>query len=75
MAERLLARPLSAKEKRIVKSSVGDLLAHYQQEPDEAEKLLAVGDSKPDAKLDAPTLAAYTMVANELMNMDEALNK
>jgi hypothetical protein len=75
MAERLLARPLSKQEMKIVKSSVGDLLTHYQAEPKEAEKLLAVGDSKPDPKLDAPTLAAYTMVANELMNMDEVLNK
>ena len=27
------------------------------------------------AQLDKPTLAAYTMVANELMNLDEVLNK
>ena len=75
MAERLLARPLTAKERKIVEAGLGDLLAHYQQAPQEAEKLLAVGDSKPDANLDAPTLAAYTMVANELMNLDETLNK
>ncbi|MEI9962018.1 MAG: hypothetical protein WDM76_13060 [Limisphaerales bacterium] len=49
--------------------------AHYEKAPKEAEKLLAVGDSKPDAKLDVPTLAAYTMVANELLNLDENLNK
>ncbi|HEY4417640.1 MAG TPA: DUF1553 domain-containing protein [Verrucomicrobiae bacterium] len=75
MAERLLARPLTPAEKQIVDSSLAELLTHYQQQPKEAEKLLAVGDSKPDAKLDAPTLAAYTMVANELMNLDETLNK
>ena len=75
MAERLLARPLTAKERKIVEAGLGDLLAHYQQAPQEAEKLLAVGDSKPDANLDPPTLAAYTMVANELMNLDETLNK
>jgi hypothetical protein len=75
MAERLLARPLTAREKKIVAAGLSDLLAHYQQEPKEAEKLLAVGDSKPEAKPDAPTLAAYTMVANELMNLDEVLNK
>ena len=75
LAERLLARRLTAKEKKIVAANAGGLLAHYQQQPKEAEKLLAVGDSKPDPKLDAPTLAAYTMVANELMNLDEVLNK
>jgi hypothetical protein len=75
MAERLLARPLTTKEKEIVTASAGKLLAHYQAEPKEAEQLLAVGETKPDAKLDTPTLAAYTMVANELMNLDEVLNK
>jgi hypothetical protein len=75
MAERLLARPLTAKERKIVETSAGELLAQYQAEPKAAEQLLAVGDSKPDAKLDPPTLAAYTMVANELMNLDEVLNK
>ena len=75
MAERLLARPLTAKEKRIVASGLGDLLEHYRRDPQAAERLLAVGDSKPDPSLEAPTLAAYTMVANELMNLDEVLNK
>ena len=75
MAERLLARPLTAKEKKIVESGLAGLLAHYEQSPKEAEQLLAVGDFKSDAKLDVPTLAAYTMVANELMNLDETLNK
>jgi hypothetical protein len=75
MAERLLARPLTAKERQIVKANAADLLAHYQAEPKEAEQLLTVGESKPDPKIAAPTLAAYTMVANELMNLDEVLNK
>jgi hypothetical protein len=28
-----------------------------------------------DRKLDAPTLAAWTMLANQLMNLDEVLCK
>ncbi len=75
MAERLLARPLTAKEKQILQANVADLLTHYRAEPKAAEQLLAVGESKPDPKITAPTLAAYTMVANELMNLDEVLNK
>jgi hypothetical protein len=75
MAERLLARPLGAPEKKVVESGLADFLAHYQQSRRDTADLLAVGDSKPDAKLDGATLAAYTMVANELMNLDEALNK
>ena len=43
--------------------------------PTTPTKLLAVGESKADPRLDAPTLAAWTMLANELMNLDEVLNK
>ena len=43
--------------------------------PDGAKKLLAVGQSPADPKLDPPTLAAWTMLTNELMNLDEVLNK
>jgi hypothetical protein len=75
MAERLLARRLTAKEKSILQDSAKNLLVHYQAEPKAVAELLAVGESKPDAKLNPPTLAAYTMVANELMNLDEMLNK
>ena len=75
MAERLIARPLNAAEKRIVTGGLKDLLAHYKSSPKDAEALVAVGESKADATLDKPTLAAYTMVANQLLNLDEVLNK
>ena len=75
MAERLLARPLTSKEKKIVAASANDLVAQYKSDPKAAEQLLAVGEMKPDAKIDPIKLAAYTMVVNELMNLDEVLNK
>ena len=75
MAERLIARPLKPAEQKVVTNGLKELLAHYQSSPKEAEKLLKVGESTADASLDQPTLAAYTMVANQLMNLDEVLNK
>lgn len=75
MAQRLLARAFRPAERKVVESTLNDLLAHYRTEPKEAEKLIAIGESKADASLDKPTLAAYTMVANQLMNLDEVLNK
>ena len=75
MAERLIARPLNSAEKRSVTGGLKDLLAHYKSSPKDAEALVAVGESKADATLDKPTLAAYTMVANQLLNLDEVLNK
>ena len=75
MAEWLIGRPLNAKEKKVVEAGLKELIAHYQQSPADAEALIKVGESKADASLDKPTLAAYTMVANQLMNLDEVLNK
>ena len=75
MAERLMSRPLKPEELKVARSSLNDLLASYKDAPDDADELLEVGESKADESLDPPTLAAYTMVANEMMNLDEVLNK
>jgi hypothetical protein len=75
MAKRLLARPLRPEEAKVALASLDELLAFYRSHAKEAAELLAVGESKADAVLDAPTLAAWTMLANELMNLDEVLNK
>ncbi len=75
LAKRVLARPFTAKEVPVVQASLNDLLAEFKAKPDEAKKLLAFGESKADPKVDAATLAAWTMLANEVMNLDEVLNK
>ena len=38
-------------------------------------QFFAVGESKPEAGVDPAQLAAYTMIANQLFNLDEVLNK
>ena len=75
IARRVLARPFRPEELTVVRASLSKLEAYYQSHPDQAAKLLAVGESKPDSRLDPPTFAAWTMLANELMNLDEFLNK
>ena len=45
--------------------------AYYKAHPQDAQKLLAVGESRADAKMDGPTLAAWTMLGNLVMNLDE----
>jgi Protein of unknown function (DUF1553)/Protein of unknown function (DUF1549)/Concanavalin A-like lectin/glucanases superfamily len=75
IAKRLLSRPLRADESRVVREMVNDFLAHYQAQPADARKLIGVGESPVDATLDVPTLAAWTMTANQMMNLDEALCK
>jgi hypothetical protein len=75
VARRLLARPLRSEEKTIVEQSLSALLGYYRSHVDDARALLRVGESKADPTLDAATLAAWTMLTNELMNLDEFLNK
>jgi len=75
VARHLLCRPLRAEEAAIVKKNQHDLLANFTAHPDEAKALLAVGDTPLDASLPAPQLAAWTMTCNQLMNLDEVLNK
>jgi hypothetical protein len=75
MARRLLARPLRTEEVGVVRGVLDDLLTHYQARPEDARRLIAVGESRADPGLDVATLAAWTMTANQLMNLDEVLNK
>jgi len=75
LAKRLLCRPFAAAELPVVQASLADLSAHYAAHAEHARQLLAVGESKPDPSLDLATLAAWTMLANQLMNLDEVLNK
>src|SRR5262249_3968685 len=75
IARRLLARPLTGAEGVIVRESLNDLMADYKAKPDEAKKLIAVGDSKAEPTMDPTSLAAWTMLVNHLMNLDEVLKK
>ena len=75
IARRLLARPFRGEEMKVVQESLSDLREHYRTRQGEARKLITVGESRPDATLDAGTLAAWTMLVNELLNLDEVLNK
>ncbi|MCI0747839.1 MAG: DUF1553 domain-containing protein [Verrucomicrobia subdivision 3 bacterium] len=75
MARRVLARPLSSKERAIVLETLAETKAFYEQTPDAAKQFLSVGESEPCNSISAPQLAAMTLVANQLMNLDEVLNK
>jgi hypothetical protein len=75
VAQRLLARSFRPEELAIVQTSLSDLSAHYESHPDDAAKLLGVGEMPADPVMNVPELAAWTMLTNEVMNLDEVLNK
>jgi len=70
----LLARHPTDTESNIMESGVTRRLAHYQKNLKAAEELIAQGDSKPDPKISPVELAAYTVTASALLNLDETLN-
>jgi len=75
LMRRVAARPLREPERGLVAQSLAALLSYYQAQVDDARKLLEVGPARADASLDPATLAAWTMLTNQLMNLDEVLNK
>ena len=75
VAKRILARSFRSDELPVVQASLLELQKFYAAHADDAKKLISEGESKADAALDPAALAAWTMLANELMNLDEVLNK
>jgi hypothetical protein len=75
IAERLLARQLRDAERQIIRASVERLSEHYRQKDQDARQLVDVGDSSVADGSQNGELAAWTLVVNELMNLDEVLNK
>ena len=71
----LLSRNLTEVEVKIVQSTFDELLKYYQSNDEQAKKLIEVGESPTNEKLPAAELAAWTMTVNQLLNLDETLNK
>ena len=75
LTKRLLSREFSQHERAVAETSYTDFLSHYEEDSKDASQLLATGEAPVDKDLPVPELAAWTMMVNQLMNLDEALNK
>ncbi len=75
IARNVLSRVLRPEERIVVVEGYEQMLAHYTAQPDEAAKLLAIGESKLTPGNNTAQVAALAMVANQLLNLDEVLNK
>ena len=71
----LVSRSFTDDERKIIHDSLVSIRESYKAQPAQADELLAVGESKRDMSLDAVELAAWTMLVNQVMNLDEVLNK
>jgi hypothetical protein len=72
-----LARKPSAQESAVLRKIFDEQLAHFRSNPGRAAaaKLLEVGESKRDEKLDPAELAAWTTVTSVILNLDETVTK
>ena len=69
------ARPPTKAELAVLNDTLFTQWAKYQGRADAAKKAITFGESKPDAALDPTELAAYAMVANLILNLDEVVTK
>ena len=69
----VLAREPQPVELEILSRQLNEQLARYRASEDDARKLVMQGESKPDEKLPAAELAAYTLLASTVLNLDETV--
>lgn len=75
LALRLLGRPFEPQELKVVHGSLTQLSTLYAERPDAAEALVSVGQAPVSQDVPTVELAAWTMLCNQLMNLDEVLTK
>ena len=59
----------------VLVNSFRQQLNRYKADRKAALALVSAGDSKRDETLDVTELAAYTMVANLILNLDQTMTK
>ena len=72
---RVLSRYPDDTEIRLLSDFLQRQRKRFSDSPDDAMALVAVGESKSDGDSDAGELAAWTMVAHTLLNLDEAITR
>ena len=71
----VLGRDPKPEEQSILLAALDRLKRQYGTDQPAAKKLLAVGESKREEKLDSLEHAAYTALCLEILNLDETLNR
>ncbi len=71
----VLARVPEGEELTVIKGALEAHLARYAADVAAAKQVIAVGESTPAEHLAAPELAAYTLAANLLLNLDETVTR
>jgi hypothetical protein len=75
MSELLLAHEPSPQMTAVLMNSLSQMKKHYGADQGAAVKLIRAGETKPDASIAPAELAAWTMIASEMLNLDETVTK
>ena len=75
MFQLVTSRQPTPQEISVLKSALQDHLKFYRSNLFAASKLVSQGESKANYIYDTPELAAYTAVANTILNLDETVYK
>jgi hypothetical protein len=75
LSEILLSHDAPPSMAAVLEGSLREMQKHYAADPVAARKLVAVGEKPRDPSIPEPELAAWTMVASEMLNLDETVNK
>jgi len=73
--ELLLSRRPTEAEQTVLQQSLNELRSWYVAHPQDAQKLIEIGEKMHAATVPAAELAAWTLLCNQLLNLDEVLNK
>ena len=68
-------RHITAEEKAVLLEEFHDRLNDFHADKQAAQKLLGIGELPHDESLDKSRLAAWTMVARIILNLDETISK
>jgi hypothetical protein len=72
---RLLGRTFAKPERAVLRRTLDYALATYRRDPNAAKQLVSIGASGADLALPVAELAAWTVVASQILNLDESLTK
>ena len=69
------SRKPEPRERQVLVAFARQKVADYRRDKEAALKLLGVGESPWDQRLDSAELAAWTTVASTILNLDETITK
>ena len=75
MSDILLAHDPPAPMAAVLQNSLAQMEQHYAADPKAAQELVSVGEKKRNESIPPAELAAWTMVASEMLNLDETITK